>query len=222
MRIHLGGMLFAAVTGLLAAPQAHAAMLVSEFDFEGSAYVSKDAHPSATGNWVMGDSSLSGGTLLRSRNSSQVVIQRSTYLAGADSEASAVASNVYWSFTVTPTAALTLSRLDFETLWYNADPVGTIFLRTSAGGDAFATTLGSFPVTSNNQTPVSVDLTASSVNFANVTGPVEFRFYLYAQDHTNAGETHGVDNVRLYAIPEPATALLLLIGAAAGMRRRRR
>jgi hypothetical protein len=171
----------------------------------------------------------------------------------ANSLATALAGTSYYSFTVQANAGyeLDLISLIFDA---NKDPVTgpganppvTIDLRSDAGGDNFATSLGSFGPTGNSGN-FAVDLTASllAAAFQNVTSTIEFRLYMY-DGSTSTSSTIGghIDNVELNGdvfltnpggggngngdpgvVPEPASivvwSLLAAIGGVVAWRKRK-
>ena len=94
-----------------------------------------------------------------------------------------------------------------------ADPSLGTFTKTVASGNGGTGILD----------PRSIDLTTFGDSFQNLTGPVEFRFYLFDdQDHND--RINRLDSVVLSGdpVPEPATTGLLALGAVIGLARRNR
>ncbi len=140
---------------------------------------------------------------------------------------------IYFTFTLTIPALTTvdLTSLTFDGIFENnaVRPV-SYFVRSDAGGDAFATDLSISPdnqvTTENALTPKSVSLIAAG--FQSLSTPVEFRIYF--TDNSNSGSStrlSGIDNVVLNgdvtAVPEPGSVALLIGGGCllVALRRRR-
>lgn len=143
----------------------------------------------------------------------------------------------YWSFSITPTsgAQIGLSSLTFDSAFYGGTTgfVASFAVYSNAGGDNFATLLGT--ATANSQNTGSPTLSAKTIDlsgaaFQNLTSSVQFRIYPF--DNTSSATRQlGGDNFVLNgaatAIPVPEPSSYALIGAglaalAATSRRRRR
>lgn len=224
----------------LATAQVLSAATLLEFTFEtgtdGQLPAPATVDPAVSASSFMAGSGMNvgGGSvaspLYRVIDGNGSLVQRMTKMSAAESEADAVGSSVYWAFTVTPTAdPVDLESLDFTFGAYNADPLMSFFIRTDADGDNFTTNLlgsvnggaatGIFGPTSGTGTltPVSIDLTAQALDFSGLTGPTTFRIYLFRGDTpANNGKTAGLGDLSLSgaAVPEPASAALLALGAA--------
>jgi len=153
---------------------------------------------------------------------------------GANSAATAVSTNSYFQFTVTPLAgsAMNLTSLTIDAAVGPPPPSGVFFLRSSADGFAADIPGSSFtiPTVYSTFTNFNIDLTASV--FQNLSAPTTFRIYTYLASGSNPASVF--DNVTLngtaarVTVPEPGTLLLLstgllgLAGAGARTVRRRR
>ncbi len=140
--------------------------------------------------------------------------------------------NEYFTFTLTIPALTTvdLTSLTFDGIFENG-AVGPVnyFVRSDAGGDAFATNLtiaeGNEVTMNDTLTPKSVSLAAAS--FQGLSTPVEFRIYFTdGSNNTSTSRFSGVDNVVLNgditAVPEPSSVALLIGGGCLLVLLRRR
>ncbi len=222
--------LLAGGTACLFASMAPAAIV--SYQISGADNTAKRAPTSVDSNVsassiVNGAGMSTSGTLFKEFPSSSgdyIIVNRSNYISGVSTEAEAVTAATFYRITLTPnlSVTMTLQTLNFDTLWYNADPSATMFVRSDAGGDNFSTNLGSYDVTTNTRTPRSINLSASAVDFSGTTAPISFRFYMYSTIHAN-NNTAGLDNIELIGVvPEPASMGLVLIGGAGLLLRRRR
>lgn len=139
-------------------------------------------------------------------------------------ETAAITLDRYFAFTVRPIAG---QKLDFTSIIFDIkfdSSVGsaTWFVRSSA--DSYSQTLGSFvaPV-STVDTPITPSSPISLASMAQATGDVTFRLYLF-DDQDSGSLPHRLDNVILEAdvlpVPEPASLVLAVMGAAMIARRR--
>ena len=141
-------------------------------------------------------------------------------------------AGIYFTFTLTIPALTTadLTSLTFDGIFENA-AIGPVsyFVRSDAGGDAFATDLAISPgnqVTADDTlTPKTVSLAAAT--FQGLSTPVEFRIYF--TDNSNSGSAtrlSGIDNVVLNgditAVPEPTSVAFLIGGGCLLVLLRRR
>lgn len=144
-------------------------------------------------------------------------------------EAAAVTANDYYGFTITPDAGASLS---LTTLSYDFSRSGTysgrIFVRSSLDGFTSTIHTNDLPTSTNTlgaATPINL-----TAGFANLTEAVTFRFYFADNSasltdvDTNAGTVYRLDNFILEGsvVPEPGSTLLLGLGAAGFLIRRRR
>jgi len=164
-------------------------------------------------------------------------------IATASSEAGAVSGDDYLYFTLTPDTGfeLDLNDLSFDLTWSNnTGPVPAdreVFVRSSV--DSFASTLGTFTAYnagSGNPDPTDWEtklLDLSGPDFQDLTGPIEFRFYMYdgsaeqanAYRFDNVFVRGAVAQVSAAVIPEPSALLIWaagLVGLAWFSRRRRK
>jgi len=141
--------------------------------------------------------------------------------AGSTTEASAIANNRYFEFTV----EIDLGQsLDLMTLAMDAARGGGATQRgfafyTSLDGFADAIHSGYIPAQRPNFTHYEFDLSGSP--YQDLTGSVDFRFYVYSP---SAGNTVEFDNIVLTgeAVPEPATLILCGAGVLTCLWRRRK
>ncbi|HVJ46345.1 MAG TPA: hypothetical protein VM511_08170 [Luteolibacter sp.] len=153
------------------------------------------------------------------------------YIRSSNTSTSLTADD-YVSFTVTTNQGVSY---DFTTLTFKysaqitmtgvAQFTSNVVVRSSL--DNFATDLGSFNVTRVSTGGTNILSPEPSVNlsaFTNVSGAVEFRFYVY-DDVDNGQNLTRFDNITLNAtvVPEVSGVSLVSIGSLLiGLRRRRR
>lgn len=134
----------------------------------------------------------------------------------------AVTNGVYWEFTVKPAAGmvLNLADLQFKAGKGGAGARGLGVQATASGLGVGGTMLssGDIPTTRPTWTDYNIDL--SGPLFQGLTTEQTFRFYVYAPA---TGNTLEFDNVTLNGTltPEPATLILMGLGAGAMLLRRR-
>ncbi len=215
-------------------------LTLASFALAGSASAALVASYSFSSNLSSGDSQGSslasaiqsgGGLGTQDTSWGRSTGQNDLYIRGNVTDTVASATD-YAFFTLAITPGITY---DFTTLTFKhsvqiasggtAPFNSTVIVRSSLNG--YATDLGVFQMGSEiaggpytAAINPSVDLSA----FTNVSGTVEFRFYIQDDgDHTN--NVTRIDDIQLNAnvIPEPASGVMLLgAGALAAFRRRRR
>ncbi|WAC20340.1 hypothetical protein OVA24_02975 [Luteolibacter sp. SL250] len=215
----------------------HAATVASyQFDGASGTPVSSDTDTNSTPQ-PFGVGSGINGSALRYSTYNSTTGNRSAAMFTAETngtdEATTIAANDYWTFTVTAVTG----TLNLDTLSFNhggsVNIESTIFVRSSI--DDFATTIhstGAYVVSSGGGvsgfTPpggssphLAVVNLASIPAYQNLT-TVEFRIYGFDNSATTA-DTGGVriDNVQLTTIPEPSTLLTAAIFSLIPITRRR-
>ena len=165
------------------------------------------------------------GTTTNSRH--LVVRVGGTDATARTEEQAAVTANDYYGFTITPDvgAPLTLTSLSFD-LTRSGTFSGRVFVRSSLDGYTANLYTNDLPASSNTLAPITpITLGAA---FTDVSQPVTFRIY-FADDSstrvdtdTNSGIVYRLDNVSLQGVPEPGSTLLLVLGAAGFLTRRKR
>jgi hypothetical protein len=218
--------------------QTSAATVLASYPFTGSA-ASTDSDPNSTASNMFFNTNTLGGTPAISSDVVQltysVTTNRDTTSPAtgplgeniALSEAASVSDGSYVSFTITPDAgySLFLEELTFDIRIAATGSSNGIrfFVRSDAGSDGFTTTLGSGFNLGTSFTTVTVDL--SGPVFQDVDSPISFRLYYYDRGSTssNALARWELDNVNLTGavIPEPSTALMILLGLGLLFRRTR-
>jgi hypothetical protein len=137
----------------------------------------------------------------------------------ANSASAAVTNGVYFSFTVTPNASMSLTNLQFDAARGGTGTPRGYDIRSSV--DNYAATLGTADLATVRPayTPVNIDLSAPA--FQDLTAPVTFRFYVYS---TGGGASVDFDNIALNgtATPEPASLTLIGLGGVVLLRRSRK
>jgi len=137
----------------------------------------------------------------------------------ATSAANAVTNGVFFSFTVTPNASMSLTDLQFDAARGGSGTPRGYDVRSSV--DNYATDLSTADLATirPTYTHVSIDLTGAA--YQNLTTATTFRFYVYAPA---TGNSVDFDNIVLNgtATPEPASLSLLGLGGLALLRRSRR
>ncbi|MEX2212876.1 MAG: PEP-CTERM sorting domain-containing protein [Phycisphaeraceae bacterium] len=145
---------------------------------------------------------------------------------------SALDPNAFFTLTLTPDAATTITGMAFTQISGKTGNTGglnsTVVIRSSM--DGFIENLGSFtlsfPGTEPDDTFFSADRfldLAGLSQFNGINVPVEFRFYLF--DNSGAsGKVGGFTDLTIFgsAVPEPATIGCLSVGLLALLRRRAR
>jgi len=136
--------------------------------------------------------------------------------ANATSAALAVTNGVYFSFTATPNAAMSLTDLQFDAARGGGGTPRGYDIRSSV--DNFATDLSTADLATVRPVYTHVTVDLSGAAFQNLTAPVTFRFYVYSPA---AGSSVDFDNVVLSgtATPEPGSLALLGLGGLALIRR---
>ena len=165
------------------------------------------------------------GTTTNSRH--LVVRVGGTDATARTEEQAAVTANDYYGFTITPDvgAPLTLTSLSFD-LTRSGTFSGRVFVRSSLDGYTANLYTNDLPASSNTLAPITP--IALGAAFTDVSEPVTFRIY-FADDSstrvdtdTNSGIVYRMDNVSLQGVPEPGSTLLLVLGAAGFLTRRKR
>ncbi len=237
-RIRLGGN---NGTGTVDNLQATAADVLANYNFGTAAPIplTSSGHIAASspGSFAFGPGTL-GNITDGSANGNPT---RSVFIDGTSlnqpDEASAITSNDYVTFNVAPTAGfeLSLTELTFDFQRDGLDSVTNWSLRSDAAGDNFATqiatgaltpTVGLSGNTGVNFFRYTIDLSNLAM-LQDLTDAASFRLYLWGAASTNVNDTNKarIDNVILYghaaasAIPEPASAVLL-VGFLAALGRR--
>jgi DUF4097 and DUF4098 domain-containing protein YvlB len=156
------------------------------------------------------------------------------YQASSDQYATdlsgAVANNNYYTFSVAPAAGdtLTLTSLDLSpTSFLTQSGPASFAIESSVGGFSSTSELATFTPTNGNITVQGTDLSLDS-SYANLTGPVEFRIYVYgSNDYFDVALQNSLSvdgTVSAPTTPEPSTYALLGLGVFAlifGLRQRR-
>ena len=141
--------------------------------------------------------------------------------AGSTTEASAIANNRYFEFTVDidPGQSLDLMTLAMDAARGGGATQRGFAFYTSLDGFADAIHSGYIPAQRPNFTHYEFDL--SGFAYQDLTGSVDFRFYVYSP---SAGNTVEFDNIVLTgeAVPEPATPVLCGAGMLTCLWRRHR
>jgi len=139
--------------------------------------------------------------------------------AGNNNIASAISSNSYFQFTLTPTQAMTLSSLSFNAGFPNNT---SAVIRSSV--DNFGSNLGSAVNGGSTLAGYNFSLTGIPA-FQNQTSAVTFRVYLHGANNNTASQFDDLTISGTTAvIPEPGTLALVGLGMAGGaalLRRRR-
>jgi len=105
--------------------------------------------------------------------------------------------NDYYTFTVTPSASMTLTALELDE---RRSGTGIRQWSVRSSLDGFATDLGTFSVPDDSATRIDQRVVLGAA-FQNVTVPVEFRIYGFAAEA--AGGTWRIDNVQLAGTVTP-------------------
>ena len=169
--------------------------VIANYTFDGASATSTDSEPNSTAADFMKNPASSDWGFSLGGN----VFARST--ATTASEASAIADDDYFSFTVTPNAGieLDLAQLTFDTT-HNLTGGGSpdtgaemkFFVRSSV--DNFTANIGTtYTQAWNTSTSRTLDL--SGVSFQDVSAAIEFRFYIYdsgVDDFDNGARTDDV------------------------------
>ena len=222
-----------ALIALLAAlaATAQAQLVVARYDFTGSSRASSDTDPNSVASTFDGGAGFQTAGVdnstfdLTRGNPAPSIAIASTFTDGT-TQTQAIAAHDFFTFTISPVVGFSYSftNLSFDYAAYSSTatlPTENFFVRTSA--DGFTTNL-SAAVTSASATFATASINLSSfASLQNVTGPVEFRIYVY-DGTTNAERGALLDNVVVTAVPEPSTYAMMGLGAAllVGVRRFRR
>ena len=143
--------------------------------------------------------------------------------------AASVAADDYYSFTVTPApaASVTYNQFNFD-FWKTSGAGANVqaVLFSSVDGFSVGDELGFGQLSGNGAEsgtwlPRSVSLGTLPTD---ITTPVEFRLVIHDAGATNQNNQFRIDNIEVDAtvIPEPASALLMLLGTGLLLRLRRR
>lgn len=137
----------------------------------------------------------------------------------ATSAAQAITNAVFFSFTVTPNASMSLTDLQFDAARGGGGTPRGYDIRSSV--DNFATDLGTADLATVRPTYTHVTIDLSGAAFQNLTTPTTFRFYVYSP---GGGSSVDFDNIVLNgaATPEPASLSLVGLGGLTLLRRRAR
>jgi hypothetical protein len=229
--------LILAAAGLLLAPlPAHAAVVISQFNFTGNSAASSDSEPITSTSSITRGAGISGTTFANDRMEirGDETTATNTNNTLASQQPPAIAANDYVTFTVTiPTGYfVSLTSLDYS--WATQSPYrmsyGIYSNKTgftyddildgqhASGSAGTSSTMGAF-------TSRSIDL-SDDASFQNLTDTtVEFRFYIAHPQSSSALRAWAFDDIELNGtvevIPEPTTALLGGLGLLALLRRRR-
>lgn len=155
-----------------------------EYDFTASSFAATTTTTGVSGSNVT-DGSVSTPTSAGNNGyASDPVISISPAL-GATTTETAVSTNSYIQFTLTPNAG---KRVSLTTLTFNAARGGAATPRgydVRSSVDGYAATLGTADLSTQRPTftPVSIDL--SGANFQNQTSAITFRIYVYAPSTAN-------------------------------------
>lgn len=141
------------------------------------------------------------------------------------SAAAAITGNDYFSFTLTPVTAVSLTNLTFDTA-VSGNVTASYFVQASVGAGGFSN-VGS-TVSTGSSTFSTQTISLSAPQFQNLTLPVTFRIYIF--DDKSGSMSDLLDNVTLNGIasvPEPGTWAMMglgagLLGAVQRFRRSRR
>jgi hypothetical protein len=225
---------------LMAATASRGAIL-AQYNFTAGSVASSDTDSTSTaGNFTISNGGTAGGGGGFSTTSNTAFFRSDGLTTSA---AGALGAPDYFAFTFTPTGGSSFN-LNSITLKIGGSNGGTTggpaggpfvaytssgFLRTNAETTPYSTDAGTFsqlipgPGDGGTFNFVDAALPLSGPGFTNVTGPVTFRFYLYASDNTYSTQIPRIDDVVLNGdlVPEPSAALLGCIGSLSLLRRRR-
>lgn len=228
------------------------AIPIASWNFSSNLLASSSDANVATGGVTLGSGLPSGTGAGRSGSGEDLFVRTNTAFNGpvvtdgdytdASNDASVVAANDYFEFTITPQAGY---QIDIDTVSYkytavdvdvNKGPVSFFksFLRSSEDSYAnnlsahtFTDIFGTVAADTGSSSQVTVSTALLNGTFDSVTGTTTFRIYF--NDGVNAGSNqllHRVDDIVIdgvvSTVPEPATLGLLLIGGLALLPPRRR
>ena len=220
-----------------AIPCLQAAVLL-KYEFAGGSQAGSIVDPGVTAgtfgagpNLVDLDNGASGGTLDYTAGWARIAPSR---VIGASAtpgnETDSKAGEEYFTFTIGPNSGgtLNLETLVFSTAYYGttASTEASFFVRSSI--DNFVINLGNTTFTSPLLTSaafVEKTVTFTGASFQDLTGPVEFRIYLY--DANNASNRSiAIDDVTVNGtfipVPEPASCAFVFAAIGLAMTGRRR
>jgi hypothetical protein len=215
-KLLVGGAL--AVSCQLLAQPANAALL-AQYQFEGTYASTAPANPNFTASNVQKGSSFTAAFDSTRRGEGRSSLRTPFRNLTSTDEASAIAQNTFFSFTLTPTASDT--RVKFDSFSFLTD-VGA---QTGQGGFFVQANLGSGFVTlsdtyrqdsttGRNFIPRTVNLDGLRPAGGFFTTPIEFRIYEF-DNTTNSEGSLRIDNVQLQGnvapVPELSTGLLVAL-----------
>ncbi len=212
--------------------------VIAQYNFNNSAdrTVSIDAEPNSTASAFV----TSGGGGFSSASNSAI----QTYAnITSSSVATAISSNDYFGFTVTPSLgqAFSLTNLTFDsTTRFQFGDGGSVSFFVRSSLDGFTSDLASYsqtspstvavPPSSSVNDAVARNVSLSGVLFQNQPAPIQLRIYFYENiGNSTATDAFRVDNVILNgtvaevtaAVPEPASIGIAMLGGLALLARRR-
>ena len=222
--------ILAAITGIMAVSligTASQADVLAQYDFTNNR-ISSDSDLNSVASTFDNGPGITTSTYYTMSPSS--VADPSLSTAASDTtnaEASAVSSNDYYTFTLTPNAGeqATLANVAFNfAVFGNANPSASFALYSSA--DNFTNRLGAVVTTTSTN---SFTFAAIGLGNQTVTSAITFRLYVFDNnDDTGQGDLldHVTVNGTVSPIPEPSTYALFglgvgLLGAVQRFRRRR-
>jgi filamentous hemagglutinin family protein len=235
--------LAAAATLLITLP-AHAAVLAS-YEFAGATPAARAAVTTSAANLTAGSFSFASAfsddvTANRAGFSSASNIFARVTATTASNLTGAITANEYVTVTITPDSGyqLNLTSLTVDLGYSLAAASVPLGVGVNLGATVFSSVDG-FTVPSALATQtftaadtsletgatlfqnVNIDLTGPA--YQGLSGPLEFRIYLYDNENTQTQPIHRIDNFILNGavVPEPSAALLGGLGMLALLRRRR-
>jgi hypothetical protein len=199
------------------------ASILAQYDFSSSSAASSDTDVHSIASlFADGDGTLNFSTTLGNP-------APSAFKSYADISSS-LAGNSYWSFTITPMAnfELDLAQLVVDLQRDKVTPANqgarvTVDVRSDAGGDDFATSLGTYRLNDNSgHFAAGFTLPTSAAIFQNLTSATEFRLYLTDGGYASTTKGAHIDNVVLSgvfvqsvshvvegaSVPEPASVFI--------------
>jgi hypothetical protein len=224
--------IFILLAAACSAASSHAAVLAQYGFLNVRASTDLDLNSSAS-DFTNG-SGIAAGSSTYYTTSPSTALNPSLATAATDTQATealALTSNDYYTFTLTPNAG---QKANLTSLTFDFAPFGngtnTASFAVYSSVDSFATRIGSVATSTNSSAFTSANISLLASQYQNLTLPITFRIYVF-DSNNSGGKGDLLDNVilngDLLAVPEPSTYAMMglgagLLGAAQRFRRKRR